>query len=65
MLYFLILLLELQKYDKVLQIKIILCLIIKSFIFALISHIMLDRDINHHSLQNFSENYFPNFHHDA
>ncbi len=26
---------------------------------------MLDKDINHYLLQNFSENYFPNFHHDA
>jgi hypothetical protein len=27
--------------------------------------IMLNKDINHYLLQNFSENYFPNFHHDA
>ncbi len=26
---------------------------------------MLDWDIDHHLLQNVSENYFPNFHHDA
>ncbi len=26
---------------------------------------MLDKDINHYLLQNFSENHFPNFHHDA
>jgi hypothetical protein len=26
---------------------------------------MLDWDINHHLLQNFSENDFPKFHHDA
>ncbi len=26
---------------------------------------MLDWDINHHLLQYFSENYFPNFHHVA
>jgi hypothetical protein len=26
---------------------------------------MLDWDMNHHLLQNFSEIYFPNFHHDA
>jgi len=62
---FSILLLELQKCDRVFQIKIIFCWTIISFICALISYMMLDWDINHHLLQNFNESYFPNFIHDA
>jgi hypothetical protein len=58
-------LLELQKCDKVLQIKIILSWIIISFICVLTSQHNAKLEQNHHLLQNFSENYFPNFHHDA
>jgi hypothetical protein len=58
--YFLVLL-ELHKCDKFLQIKIILCWTIISFICALISqHNVRLEHKNHHLLQNLNENYFPN-----
>jgi hypothetical protein len=55
---------EIGKCDKVLQIKILFCWTIISFICAFISQHNARLKHKHHVLRNFSENYFPNFHHD-
>ncbi len=57
--------LELHKCFKVLQINIILCWTIISCICALISQHNVRLRHKPSSITNFSENYFPNFHHDA